>query len=291
MVKAIFRKSECGNILVLVCVFAAVNALAMIMSCSFGGLFFVHNRLQTSADEIALAGARKLNETDRLGQMNNMIGRCRQLVFSSRKTNDEALERYPQLRNLSQQLLAEARQSASDLEAERVRLASIAHDEALISMHNKFNEIKGSYPMSLPWLKVSEPVMRVSDIKFGKMNGAQSNVSELKGLDELAAHDASSLYIHSASHLYRESINARLPAGSDGSLDFKISSLPAPVEKTISPARVTLAKNFRQINSDHLPSAVQIELKLDVATGLGTPAGNQLVVTGTGAAVGGADQL
>lgn len=34
---------------------------------------FTRNRLQASANEIALVGARKLNANDRIGQMNNMV--------------------------------------------------------------------------------------------------------------------------------------------------------------------------------------------------------------------------
>src|ERR1700679_3025457 len=73
-----------GNILVFACFAVVLIAMLALVGYSFSGLYFEHNRLQASADEIALTGAKKLNDRDRIGQLNNMISRCRQLVYSDR---------------------------------------------------------------------------------------------------------------------------------------------------------------------------------------------------------------
>lgn len=118
------QRSNEGNILVFTCVGVVILVVCMLMAYSFSGLYFEHNRLQASADEIALAGAKKLNARNRIGQMNNMISRCRQLVYSSRDDYNTIKEEFPQIERIADQLLQESRQSALDLETERKKIAS-----------------------------------------------------------------------------------------------------------------------------------------------------------------------
>ena len=112
-----------GSVLVLAMVVIGLLAVSLLIGYSYGGLFFEHNRLQASANEMALAAARKLNDKDRIGQMNNMIARNRQLVFSGRQQFDECKEKYPGLASLAEELLDESRDSAKTLEAQRKQLS------------------------------------------------------------------------------------------------------------------------------------------------------------------------
>jgi hypothetical protein len=277
-----------GNMLVLVSIFMAVNAILILIACSFGGLFFVHNRLQTTADEVALAGARKLNELDRIGQMNNMVARSRQLVYASRENLDRVSTDYPSLQYLAQELYDDAKESAQRLEnIDRKHLLTTSENEARQVMLDKFNEVKDSYAMSLPWLRVGTPTM--SSPLVGKIRNVKSNVRAIPINATVLSNDLSVHNLESATGLYKDGINARLP-GADASLDFKIASLAAPVQKTISPARVSLAKSFEEITNDQLRSAVQVKLTVHVATGLGPEGQSDLSVTGTAASNGGADQ-
>ncbi len=125
-------------------------SLTLIMAYSFCGVYWLHNRLQTSADEISLAGAKKLNDRDRIGQMNNMVARCRQLVHSSREDYDTTKKDYPELASFAEPLLDEARTSAGDLEQERKKMNAVAESEAAQAMKDRFDQIKGTYPMVLP---------------------------------------------------------------------------------------------------------------------------------------------
>ncbi len=89
--------------LILGSVVMTVVGLGLLIGYSYGGLIFTHNRLQGSADEIALAGARKLNENDRVGQMNNMIARSRQMLIESQINLDKAQSDYPQLQAIAEE--------------------------------------------------------------------------------------------------------------------------------------------------------------------------------------------
>src|SRR5438093_12158379 len=117
--KVITRKQR-GNWIIMDVVFLTLFAAILTIACSFGSTFFIYNRLQASANEVALAGARKLNEHDSIGQINNMIGRCRQLAYSSTKKYDDVMAHYPQLETLAQELRDEAQSSANELETQRI---------------------------------------------------------------------------------------------------------------------------------------------------------------------------
>jgi len=159
-----------GSILILGGTLFAVLCVAIVVAYSFGGLYFTHNRLQSSADEIALTGAKKLNENDRLGQMNNMVARCRQLVYSSREDYEHTKRDFPDLESFASPLLNESRQSATDMETERKTLTARVQAEAEAAMQHKFNEIKAGYALTLPWLSIHSPQLKMT--AFGKVDGA-----------------------------------------------------------------------------------------------------------------------
>jgi hypothetical protein len=285
------KRNRKGNMLVLGCVFMSLVASLLTLGSSFGSLFFMSNRLQASANEVALEGARALNEHDRIGQMNNMIGRSRQLVFSSSKNYDDVVAHYPQLSQLAEELRDEARDGSLELEQQRAVLLAYAKTTAKAAMVSKWDEIKDSYPVVLPWLKVTAPLS--PKFKFGKIENTESNVVEFKAFPELVAFDHAQNDVRlpdnpanpAALTLYRQCINAHLPAP-NASLSFKLTSLAAPVQGTISPARIARATVFETIDADQIPSAAQVKLQLPVATGLGAAASSVLSAVGTAAATG-----
>lgn len=278
-----------GSILVLACVMFCLLALALLVGYSFSGLFFTHNRLQTSANEIALAGARKLNEFDRIGQMNNMVARSRQMVAYSRQQLEQAQKDQPGLEALAQELLDESRNEAKALEVQRKKLHALAQGEAFDAMDNKLAEIEGTYPMNLPWLKVTMPVM--VEANFGKCAAVESNVESLHNIEAVESKDSSASYVTAGGdmQLYKNDIDARLE-GSDSDLVFKLSSLPAPVHKTVAPARIVLASTYRDSLSDQIPSCCQVKIRLNVSSHLGAEAGGVLESLGTASATGASPQ-
>jgi hypothetical protein len=280
-----------GNFLVLSSFCFAIACVALLMGYSFASLFFVNNRLQCSADEIAIAGAKKLNDKDRIGQLNNMTVRCRQLVYSSRQDLDETIKIFPDLKTFAEPLLDEARESAKTLSAERKRVAQLAELEATQSMQQRFNDIKGTYAMKLPWLKVGTPKLTV--IKFGKIAEVESNVEQLKAFADLDKSDETRQLITNnqknakALILYKSETPEALRLETvDSDLDFQLSSLPAPVDGIIAPARVMLAAKRKNHLAGCAPSVAQVSLDLQVDTGIGFKAGSNMRTTGVASTTG-----
>ncbi len=279
------RNNQSGNMLILICVVMALVAVGIVISMSFAGVFFAHNRLQTSADEIALAGARKLNEYNRLGQMNDMIARCRQLVYGNNQQLAivRSYGNAPLLEKLTSQLNSESGQSASLLEEERHKLVLIAKAEATKVMEDKFHEIESRYAMVLPWMTVEAPKVVLN--QTGTIIGMQSNSQELQGFDELSTKDQVNVFEGKPVRLYRAERDAKLPIPDSPS--FRFSPLAAPVANEISPARVVLPESFKSIDGDYAPCATKIELMLTVATGIGASGKGGLKAQSAATATGG----
>lgn len=265
-------------------------SLTLIMAYSFCGVYWLHNRLQASADEISLAGAKKLNDRDRIGQMNNMVARCRQLVHSSREDYDTTKKDYPELASFAEPLLDEARTSAADLELERKRMNAVAESEAIQAMKDRFMDIKDTYPMVLPWLTVGTP--RVSAWDLGKFDDVQSNVTEFTQFEKLKDQDRTQNYVTTSAaglNLYTAEKNHKL-VNTDADLDFNLSSLPPLVGKQISSARNIQPKDFVSVKPGYAPSTAQVVLQLKVSTGLGIYAGSTLLAKGSALTTGASKQ-
>ena len=279
------RRNQKGNMLIFVTMAMSFLSVGLVMAGSFGGVFFAQSRLQSSADEIALAGARKLNEFNRLGQMNDMVARCRQLVYATnkQKTEVEGYHNDPLMEKLTRQLNDEAMQSAESLDFERRKLAVVANEDARVTMNQKFSQIKGSYQIALPWLTIEAPGLVMSDT--GSVSGMQSNAHELEGFPELTQEDKRNVIDGRPSSLYRAENDARLPIAD--SPTFKFSPLPPSVGNEMAPARAVLPGEFKKLTGDYAPCSARAALRLIVGTGLGTTAKSNLQVVSAAVATGG----
>jgi len=284
IIKGHHRRSH-GNILILTCVLMTLVALGLVIGMSFSSVFLMRARLQSEANDIALAAAQVLNDNDREGRMNNMISRSRQLVTASRSNYSVTRGAYPDLEPLAKQLLDEARDSARFLEAERVRLRDVAISEAKQRAQETCQNLKDQTRLMLPWLHTDSTTM--VNISLGYIDGVQSNVAPARALPDLEQHDQNAGYIRQQSNLYLGNIRAKLPS-EDGDLAFSLSSLPAPVDGSVSPARATLASAYRDSPTDQLPSAVRIELALPVSTELGAKTQAEIKTLGCAATYGAA---
>ncbi len=282
------KRNDHGNILVFACFAVVLIAMLALVGYSFSGLYFEHNRLQASADEIALTGAKKLNDRDRIGQLNNMISRCRQLVYSDRDDSKDIKANFKEIQKLSDQLMDESRQSAQDLESERKKVRSLAESEAVQSMHDKFDSIKQTYAMNLPWLQVKTP--RVIGVGLGSVDKIDSNVQEFDGFDKLKDSDRGQGYVaqYSKLNLYKSNQNEQLQDDSD--LQFHLTSLPAPLQSEVSPPRVIRPDDYQEAADDPIPTATQVILDLRVENGIGPSSGGTMTATSTAITTGASDQ-
>lgn len=282
------HRNSSGSILVLVGVSMTLLAIGVLAAASFAGVFFAHNRLQTASDEIALTGARKLNEFNRLGQMNELIARSRQLVYSTSKQNEaiKSERNDPLLEKFAQQLNTEVLDSAASLEKERHDLSALAQLEARQEMQAKFRQLKDSYQMRLPWISVEAP--SIVSMNTGKIEGLESNAMEIAGITELSEQDKKSNYVIKGKQisLYRAESDASLPI--PNTPHFRFSPLPAAVANNLAPARTALPEAFKSISGDYAPCATQLQLSLKVGSGIGPQGGGEFKVASTAVATGGA---
>lgn len=255
-------RSERGNFFIFIMLSACSFVIFSLTGMSLVNLIFVHNRLQTTADSIALAGMAKLNDQDRVGQMNNLVKRSRQLVFDSTENHSHASTKYSQVAPLAQSLLEEARSGAEEVERERLKLGKVMREEATAAMEASFRRQQESLEINLPWLKQRGPFYRH---QFGDLRNIESNARDLRGIADLSAADESAGFLTSSAH-FKGHKNANLPNG-DSQLTFKLSRLPASVHGERPLGRLASVDQFTAFNrsDDQLPSSCQVELTVYVS--------------------------
>jgi len=274
-----------GSMLIFALAGFVMAILFIFVGLSFGSLFFVHSQVQKFADDIALAGASRLNDNDRLGQMNNLVARCRQLVYASRETAGLTINSTPDVQMLAQQLLDESRKNAQDLEAERLRLQSLSVGEATAAMNTMFDGQSDHYCFTLAWLRAGEP--HLMSMQFGNVLGIDSNVTPMTYIPALVNYDQSKHLINVTTGLYSGNIDASL-AGMDKDLHFKLSSLAAPVNNQISPARLMQDNMLQPGDNNQLNSAVRIQLNMQISADSSAFPGTYFVISSTAATSGAA---
>jgi len=241
----------------------------------FTTLLGQHSRSQYNVDALALQMAKTLNDGDRVGQMNQLVARNRELIFTTRQ---DALaceqEGLGHLSQLCDQLVDEAYSSHDEIEHERMNQIAIVSKEIRKAARD-YNQHKNKDNNSwFPWMQTFEP--EVTRVDVGCLKNVQSNVKSGFAVEELAEYDRQKGYVEPKSELFRAGVNARLPAP-DERLDFKFSALPAFVKNTIAPPRVANIEKFEQYPivirdastgsrpNDRMPYAVRLNTSMDVA--------------------------
>lgn len=284
------RKESRGNTLILTTGGMLLVAGTLATACLFANLLFVQNLLQKFCDDVALNAACALNESDRIGEMNNLVARCRQLVYSSRANMQAIQTASPDLVPLASQILSEDRQHAQSLEQARGDLVQIATADAQNAIDTAFSNQTGLYRAILPMMRITKP--QLVSVDFGNVPAVQSNVAALDGIEPLADYDVTAKLIDPNSQLYLGNISVPLPA-EDSDLTFNLSSLPAPINGNTAPARLTQLSAFQlptqsNNNTSQLPSAVKIVITANApSAGPFSNTINNLQVTSTAATNGG----
>lgn len=283
-------------------------------------VLFSQQKGRQSADEMALTLAQVLNRDDRQGQMNNLVERSRELVYSSRTAYDECVSNeFHNMEPLMRDLLQESRTGAQAVEKTREQLSEVVVADLQRAKKDFDEKLKQANSFNLSWIKTSVPV--VKQLEVGSIEKVNSNVVASPGFPELKAIDAKNGICDPKTGIYSGNVNAKLP-GADGDLDFKLSSLAAPVGTSISAARLTDGSVFKQSKIlpltesggggspsdsgspgantqqsveekrkaqrvDQIPSAVRVKLSVSVAAGNNSPLKDNIGVT-TSATAGGA---
>jgi hypothetical protein len=270
------RRNSTGSIFSMIAMLAGLGVFACMCAFAWYMLFAQQKSGQSDTDNVALTSAKLLNDGDRIGQMNNVVERCRELVFISR-TNKAAADNLgvEMYQPLAQQLLDESRANSSLVEAERQNQTKLAikNVQTYVSQYN-MTQRTGS-KLKLPWVQTAFP--EINAVYMGSISGIECNVENLQVFPGLRDFDVQMQYIQPGSNLYRGNLDAKLPAP-DNDLTFKLSSLPTDVGGTVTPVRLTnpdVFLNPTQVMTtmqetgqrpEQLPGALQIVESMDVAS-------------------------
>lgn len=250
-----------GSILALTVVVVMVVVALGTISLLIFAIFKETQFGQSEAERRALTAARMLNISGRESRMNHLVRDARELVYSSRKTEQKLTRDYPIFRELAAELTAEARAGAQKLEQQRQLLAQ----ETAGSVSRLIRD--GQTPSTfhaMVGLQVESPQVESCDLGF--IAGTTSDVRPSDGVPDLAAQDNAAGYVDQSRHLYRGNIDARLPAP-DGDLTFKLAPLEAATSGAQQSARLSPAASFIAIVTApdmQLPSSVRLQLRIPV---------------------------
>jgi hypothetical protein len=291
------RRSRNGNILISIGIVALLIILIALGLVVFSGIF-TQQRVGERAEKGAMQAARLMNNSDRAGQMNNMLVAARELVFNDRSTYVAVVSDYPDLQPMAKRFLDESKESAEFMIAERERLVKVTMTD-LATFTTKCNgdtTDQGHFGLpGVPWIKTDMPA--ISDLKLGYMKNVDSNVQSPDGNPALLDFDLSQKYVDQTSHLYYGNQALSLP-DPDSDLKFKVCPLPAPVKGTIAPARLASNHTFQstyelvkagQISRgqcDQLPTAAELNVIINLK-GLDTQITQPMIMTSTAASNGG----
>ncbi len=255
--------------LVMTAIIGGMLFLVLAVGLMVSAFFFAQKRVQQQADRMAVAIAKRLNEGDRVGQINNLVERSRELVFVSRHNLSDANDRLEHIEPLARQLLEESRTGAIMVEAERTGIARRISEDAIAEADAHSKDIASVLQINLPYMRTFPA--RLYNLELGYIDDIDSNALLPEGVPDLKISDLSRSFAQGESALYRANVDARL-GGSDSDLVFKFASSAAPVQKTISPSRLVSPKVFRPLVklfdrqnkiggvSNQLPTAVRMDL-------------------------------
>ncbi|MBU6451381.1 MAG: hypothetical protein KGS72_06365 [Cyanobacteria bacterium REEB67] len=220
------RRPERGNMLLL------CSALVALLVTAIGAAFGLYNlvsdqkKLEVRSENLALEAAQILNYHNSAGRLNNLQRGARESVFTAREMAEKCQEeRLSELAPLAEQILAEARESAQLVQANRKKFVRFQDDklQALLTANPQIDSLEiGSLGSS------KRCGRELSSVKVSNENSA------------LNAYDEQQGYIQKGKvlDLYKSTINLKLPAP-DNDLDFILSTLPAAVKGTPAPLRLT----------------------------------------------------
>ncbi len=278
------RRKKDGNMIIVVCLGTTIFGIGFIALMSLAGTYFVQGMLQNQVNELAMHAACTLNDNDRLGQMNNMIARCRSLVYDSRQNYDLASNQYQSMETLNEQLKDEAVQAAKDLEAERRYLKQLSELEANQVLKTDLLKLQAQPVLALPWLQCGKP--KLLAMEFGQIDSVQSNVAALDDANNLTDADQNQNVIRTQSKTYKANVKPKLPSPDDA-LVFQLSSLPSPVNATVAPGRLVRQDKFRPTPNNDLTCAARVTVHMDLKADIGGERSSTLKVVSLAAAPGG----
>jgi hypothetical protein len=143
---------------------------------------------------------------------------------------------------LCDQLMNEVRSSNTDLDRERDNQINILKKSIQYNVDNYNVHTKTQAHFQLPFWESYEP--QIVQVACGSIDKTTSNVLHNDYFQEINDWDQRERYVQPKSNLFFGNIDAKLQAP-DNDVYFCLAALAAPVEQTISPARLVNPEVFK----------------------------------------------
>jgi hypothetical protein len=207
-------------------------------------VFFSNQRLQDSAEKVALNAAQKLNENDNAGRLNNLTCDARELVFTARQMYERTSTdgHFKDYEALARQVLEQSREGAREVAAERQRLVNATVADMRVLVKGKTTSL--GREMELFDASVEKP--KLIDFKIGSLDNMESNVEAPQAVAELVEYDNAQRFLKHGKDFdfYVAGKALKLPSPDDD-LDFVLSPLPMAVNGTAAPMRLVSESHFK----------------------------------------------
>jgi len=217
-----------------------ISALTLVALAACA-LLLVEQKLRSTSENFALQSGVQLNQGDRIGEMNLMVERSRELVFTGRQTYNEISKSAPHVEPLARLLLDDARSGAVKVDDERQFLSGTLGKELEIALSTQLKKAKDRGPINLMFFRLNQTDDLV--VEVGSVRDIPSNATAPVGLPQLKEHDLDESYLFDKTNYYRPDTNVRLPAPDDD-LKFLFASLAPRVKDTIADARLITPDDF-----------------------------------------------
>lgn len=235
------RRGSSGGVLPLIMLVATIIAALTLVAIGTSMLMLSNSKLNSTTENIGLQAGVQLNKNDRIGEMNTMIERSRESVFTARKAYEDVSRQAPHVEPLARMLLDDARYGATKVEEERQLLSGMLGKELEVSITARVKETKDRGPINLMLFTLTPTEDTI--IEVGSLRDMPSNATAPVALENLKDFDQDAGYLYQKTNYYRPEINVRLPAP-DNDLNFVFAPLHPRIKDTIAPARLITPDDF-----------------------------------------------
>ncbi|MDZ4838072.1 MAG: hypothetical protein SGJ27_30180 [Candidatus Melainabacteria bacterium] len=225
-------------LLMLVAVIIAVLVLAAIAVCA---LHLVESKLRSTAENYVLQAGIQLNKDDRIGEINLMVERSREAVYTARKTLVDIESGAPHVGSLARLLLEDARVGAKQVDEERRRLSGVLGKEVEIALTSQVKKDCQAGTLNLMFFQLNQ--REDISVEVGSVRDMPSNAMAPVGLPQLKRHDHQEGYFFQSTDYYQPDINTKLPVPDDD-LTFRFASLAPRIKNTVADARLLTTDDF-----------------------------------------------
>lgn len=241
MTNSLVKRSERGGVLPLLMLAATIISALTLVALAVCSLLLVESKLRSTTENYGLQAGVQLNQGDRIGEMNLMVERSREAVFTARQTYNDIAGGAPHVEPLARLLLEDARIGAVKVDEERQLLAAMLGKELEVSLTSQVKKAKDAGSINLMFF-ILRPTEDLT-VEVGSVRDIPSNATAPVALPELKEFDQDEGYLFSKTDYYSPDINVKLPAP-DNDLKFLFASLAPKIKDTIAEARLITPDDF-----------------------------------------------